>query len=244
MKIAILDAVPSEYIPPSSPLSDAEKFLTLFQEVALQAEFTVYNLATDSVPADVHQYDGYLITGSPLSVLDEVGWIQQLLAFICLLDEHQKKLVGVCFGHQAITQALGGEVARAESGWLVGVSKMTLHASPSWMQPSVATCQIYHVNQDQAIALPMGAQLIASSARCPLSMYTLGDHIFCMQGHPEQPLNAMYAIMEVLKDRIPCEVFNAGVQSLGLPVDRGLVGEWIRKFMVKDDEWTGSNELK
>ena len=234
MKIAILDAVPSEYIPPSSPLTDAEKFLTLFQEVALQAEFTVYNLATDSLPADVHQYDAYLITGSPLGVHDEVEWIQQLLAFIRLLDEHQKKLVGVCFGHQAITQALGGEVARAEGGWLVGVSEIAVHTSPSWMQPSVSTCQIYHINQDQAIKLPHGATLIASSSMCPLSMYAIEDRIFCIQGHPEQPLDSMLAIMEVLKERIPQLVFDEAIQSLGLSVDRALVGEWIRKFILED----------
>ncbi|MFZ4826123.1 MAG: glutamine amidotransferase-related protein [Phototrophicaceae bacterium] len=233
-KIAILDAVPTEYIPPSNPLTDAEKFLTLFQEVALQAEFTVYNLATDPLPTDVHQYDAYLITGSPLGVHDVVEWIQQLLQFIRLLNQYKKKLVGICFGHQAITQALGGEVARAEGGWLVGVSEITLHNFPSWMQPNVSSCQIYHINQDQAIKLPSGAELIASSAHCPLSMYTIEDHIFCMQGHPEQPLDSMLAIMEVLKERIPSQVFNEAIQSLGLSVDRALVGEWIRKFILED----------
>lgn len=238
MKIAILDAVPAEYIVPINPITDAEKFLTLFHEVGLQADFTVYNLAIDALPLDVNQYDAYLITGSPLGVHDDVPWIQHLLQFIRALHQHKRKLVGICFGHQAITQALGGHVARAQSGWLVGVSQVTLHASPSWMQPTVSSCQIYHVNQDQAVMLPPHARLVASSSICPFSMYTIEDHIFCMQGHPEQPLDSMLAIMDVLKDRIPTDVFATAIQSLALPVDRSVVGQWIHHFMLKDQRNT------
>ena len=71
-------------------------------------------------PASVDDYDGYLVTGSAAGVYDDFDWIDPLKAFIRDIHAAGKPLVGVCFGHQIIAQALGGTCIKWPGGWGVG----------------------------------------------------------------------------------------------------------------------------
>ena len=56
---------------------------------------------------------GFLIPGSASSAYDEDPWIAKLCEVIRDLRRDKRQVVGVCFGHQVIAQALGGKVGRA-----------------------------------------------------------------------------------------------------------------------------------
>ena len=83
-------------------------------------EFAVFDVMAEDYPQDIDAVDAYLITGSQFSVYEDLPWIERLLSFIRALNERQKKLVGICFGHQAIAQALGGRTEKARAGGGVG----------------------------------------------------------------------------------------------------------------------------
>lgn len=57
---------------------------------------------------------------------DNDPWILQLIEFVKIAYNARKPLVGICFGHQIIARALGGNVTRSTKGWEVAVEKIDL----------------------------------------------------------------------------------------------------------------------
>jgi GMP synthase-like glutamine amidotransferase len=90
----------------------------------------VYDVRMGEYP-DIDDCDAYLITGSRHGVYEDLPWIPPLLEFIRELHKRRKKLVGICFGHQAVAQALGG---RTEKAAVAGAWVCTAIASvtPQW----------------------------------------------------------------------------------------------------------------
>jgi len=62
------------------------------------------------------------------SAYEDREWIHKLSAYIKKLYEEypSKKIIGICFGHQIVAQALGGKVALNEKGWEIAVRQITL----------------------------------------------------------------------------------------------------------------------
>lgn len=232
MKLGILDAVPPEFLYADNYITDAQKFIDWLTLVGFKGEMVVYNAAEGQFPAQLTDCDAYLITGSPVSVYDSHPWIADLLAFIRQAHAPTIPMVGICFGHQAIAQALGGQVEAAKCGWLFGLHGFDLLTQPAWMPEPVSKCQLYHINQDQVVSLPPDALHLGQSEQCPYSMFSIGDHILAIQGHPEQPLRAMYNFIYNLRDVIPSEVIQSAHASFVQAIpDVTLVGRWVCAFL-------------
>ena len=96
-----------------------------------------YNVIEDEYPRHLDECDGYIITGSRQSVYDDEPWIHRFREFLTELHAAKKKLVGICFGHQLIAEALGGKTARAKVGWGVGVHRNNIVQMKDFMQPPI-----------------------------------------------------------------------------------------------------------
>ena len=70
---------------------------------------------------ELHGHDAFLITGSPAGVYEPRPWIKPLMDFIRSADG--AKMVGVCFGHQVMAEALGGHVQKSAKGWSAGLHR-------------------------------------------------------------------------------------------------------------------------
>jgi GMP synthase-like glutamine amidotransferase len=84
-------------------------------------------------------YDLVVLMGSPWSVYEDQvqGWLLPELSFIRRRIEAGAPLLGICFGAQAMSAALGGSVwhaARPEYGW-TKIEPSTGHIAPGpWFQ--------------------------------------------------------------------------------------------------------------
>ena len=165
---------------------DAHRFRDLFDALDdVRFSYRIYMTIGGELPEDIDEQDAYLITGSPLSVLDDLEWLPALYDFIRTCHAAKKPLLGACFGHQAIAVALGGKVERAQVGWNVGVENCAFATSKPWMEPYVSDMPLYVFHQDQVTQLPAEAELLGGSNKCPNASFAVGNHIFTTQAHPE-----------------------------------------------------------
>ena len=88
----------------------------LFKKLDPSATLKIFDVVEGEYPSKRDEYDGYIITGSRLSVYDDEQWIADLEEYIRQLHKYQKPLIGICFGHQLIAQALGGKSGDSDKG--------------------------------------------------------------------------------------------------------------------------------
>ena len=74
------------------------------------ADFVEYHVAGGDIPADP-DVDGAIVTGSKSSVYWDEAWIDETVAWVSEAIDRGLPTLGVCFGHQLVASAIGGEVA-------------------------------------------------------------------------------------------------------------------------------------
>jgi len=233
MKLGILqcDSVLTQYQPRFGDYP--EMLIELCQRIDNTLEFHVFNVTQGHYPDNVANYDGYITTGSKASAYDDTPWISTLSDYIKMLDAQKIKLIGICFGHQLIAQALGGETRKAEAGWGVGVANMPIRHIKAWMHPLKSAYSLLVSHQDQVIKLPEHAELLAGDSFCPNAMFQIGSHILSLQGHPEFSKDYAATLMDYREKNIGPLAYQQGKSSLQQPVDDNLLAQWILAFIAQ-----------
>ena len=139
-------------------------------------DFEVYPVVDGVFPTGHAAADGWLITGSRHGAYEEHDWIPPLEQLIRDIRDASQPLVGICFGHQIIAQALGGKVEKFGGGWAVGATEYDLGGE-------TITLNAWH--QDQVTELPEGAKTVGSNAFCANAVLAYGEQIWTIQPHPE-----------------------------------------------------------
>ncbi|KAK4757559.1 hypothetical protein SAY87_018860 [Trapa incisa] len=145
---------------------------------------------------ELHKYDGFVLSGSPYDAYGNDLWIHKLCFFLQTLYHMEKKVLGICFGHQVLCRALGGRVGKSITGWDIGLRKVRIvkdcllndlvgaeYAEEAPLPPN--SLAIIECHQDEVWEVPSGAEIIAFSEKTGVEMFTFGDHIMGIQGHPE-----------------------------------------------------------
>ena len=96
-------------------------------------DYVVYPVIDGVLPERADEVDAWLVTGSRFGAYDDAPWIRPLEAFLRAAMAAHVPIVGICFGHQLLAQAMGAKVEKAEAGWGVGPHAYELVARPSWL---------------------------------------------------------------------------------------------------------------
>jgi GMP synthase-like glutamine amidotransferase len=196
-------------------------------------DWSVYDLQAGRLPERAEDNDAYLITGSSSGVYDADPWIGRMIEFL-REAKGRAKLIGICFGHQAMAEAFGGKVIKSPKGWAIGLHSYDVRKAEPWMDPQDAIA-LPASHQDQVVESPPAARVLAASSFTPYAMFEYEDQpAISIQPHPEfDPAYAEALIENRRGTRYTEAEADAGVASLRRPNDRARVGEWIRRFLAE-----------
>ena len=226
IRIAILETG----TPPPALKAAHGDYPAMFRDLLGEAfVFETFDVQAGALP-DPAALDAAIITGSPAGVYESAGWIAGLLDWI-RAAKGRTKLVGVCFGHQAMAQALGGRVEKSDRGWGVGLHRYEVLSPEPWMTPGAATVAIPASHQDQVVEKPSDARVLLRSDFTPFAGLAWGEDAISMQPHPEFTPAFATGLTAGRHDRIDPALVARAVDSLKAADDRAMVAEWIKAFL-------------
>ncbi len=192
--------------------------------------YTRYDVRAGGLPGDPGECDAYVVTGSAAGVNDSLPWTGSLVAFL-RAARGRARLIGICFGHQAIAHAFGGRVEKAPQGWGLGITRYVLERPIAGLPPQVAAMASH---QDQVIEPPAGATVIASTAFTPCAAlaYPHGEAL-TLQFHPE--FDAAYGRALIGAHAAP-DIDDAlrsrALGSMAAPGDNAAIGDWLNRYLA------------
>jgi GMP synthase-like glutamine amidotransferase len=228
MKVAVLETGR----PPGNLAEEFGDYPTMFaQLLGLGFEIESFDVQAGEFP-DPATHDVYMITGSPAGVYDPLPWIEPLQQFI--REASHAKMIGICFGHQVMAEALGGHVEKSDKGWGAGLHSYTVVRSEPWID-TARVISIPASHQDQVVVQPPNTDVVAASDFTPFAALAWTDRpAISFQFHPEFSPAFAKALIEKRYDAVPNP--DAAIASLDAPNDNAVVAHWIRNFLNGDYE--------
>jgi GMP synthase-like glutamine amidotransferase len=223
MKIAVLETG----VPPEPLVEEFGSYPDMFARLlGTGFEIESYDVQAGRFPT-ANGHGAYLVTGSPAGVYDPYPWIAPLQDFI--RGAADAKMVGVCFGHQVMAEALGGHVIKSPKGWGAGLQRYdVVHAEP-WLNGEREVA-IPASHQDQVVRQPPNTEVVARSDFTPFASLAWTDRqAISFQFHPEFSPAYAKALIQKRYDRVNQP--DAAIASLDAPNDNDRVGGWIRRFL-------------
>ena len=162
MRIGILQCGQSPDVLKASLGDYPDMFVKLLADRGF--DFRTFHVEEMQFPATIHDADGWLLTGSRHGAYEDHAFIPPLEDFIRRAYAEGVPMVGVCFGHQIIAQALGGKVVKNPEGWAVGAQDYDFDGEK-------VTLNAWH--QDQVVSLPEGAEVVGRNASVSYTHLTL-----------------------------------------------------------------------
>ena len=228
MKLAILETG----VPPGDLATRFGDYPAMFGALlGGEVEIEAFDAQRGQLP-DPGAHEACLITGSPAGVYDPLPWIAPLMDFIRAASG--SKMVGVCFGHQAMAEALGGQVVKSDKGFGAGLHRYRIMRTEPWMDER-ATISIPASHQDQVVVQPPNTEVVARSDFTPFTALAWTDRpAISFQFHPEFTTEFAKALIEKRYDAVSNP--DAAIASLDAPNDTAVVGRWIRNFLTGETE--------
>ncbi|WP_417517508.1 glutamine amidotransferase-related protein [Minwuia sp.] len=195
----------------------------------MDVAFTTFPVLDDRWPSGPDACDGWLITGSRFGVYDDEPWIPPLMAFIRDAAAARVPILGICFGHQIVAEAMGGKAVKSPRGWGAGIHRYCFA-----MDGTERILPMLVSHQDQVVAVPPGATVLGGSDHCPFGVLEYDAPILTVQFHPEfDPALSASILRERAGITIPEAVATKALDSLGTPPENRAAGAWMGAWLAR-----------
>lgn len=212
---------------PDALIAESGDYPSMFMRLLQGHGFTFksYAVVDMEFPQDIHDCDGWLITGSRHGAYEDHPWIPLLEDFIRKAYAAKVPLVGICFGHQIIAQALGGKVEQFQGGWSVGATDYDFGGK-------TLTLNSWH--RDQVVEAPPGAEVAATNPFCANAALVYDDRAFTVQAHPEFRSEFVDGLMRTRgRGVVPDRLLDEALARLDTPIDDQPIANRIADFFKR-----------
>lgn len=131
---------------------------------------------------------GVVVTGSPAMVTDRAEWSERTAAWLKTLVEREVPVLGICYGHQLLAHALGGQVGPHPAGIEIGtveVQSLPAAENDPLFAPLPRTFRAQVVHEQTVVQLPAEAVALAHNGHEPHHAFRVGPCAWGIQFHPE-----------------------------------------------------------
>ncbi len=211
-----------------------EMFYRMFDAAGESFDYDVVR-AHDGAPLpDPTRLEGIIVTGSPAGVYDDFPWLDPLRDFIRRAYAAKTPMVGICFGHQIMAAALGGDVRKSEKGWGIGRHVYDVVERPAFLGGQRPQFAVAVSHQDQVITPPAEAEVFLRSDFTPNAalLYRNGRAI-SFQSHPEFEDDYAIALAKIKKGRTPDDNIEKALASMSRASDSREVAGYVGAFLKR-----------
>ena len=198
-----------------------------------QGQYAVVDVRTET-PPDPLGAAMFVITGSSANVPTREPWMKRTEAWLREVVAHKTPTFGICFGHQILAQALGGEVQKNPRGREIGTTTIerTAHDPIFEGLPETFEANVTHV--DSVVRLPRGAEILARSSREDYHAIRFTETCYGVQFHPEIDAEVMRGYVHTRREILAAEGFD--VDALLSQIGEGEPGRqtlrnFVRRFL-------------
>ncbi len=157
-------------------------------------------------PSDVA---GVIITGSSSSVTERAPWMLRAEEYLRGLAERRVPTFGICFGHQLLGQALGGEVTKNPRGREIGTVELELVGEDELLTGAAPPCRANATHVDTVARLPPGARVLGRTRLEAHAAVRFGETVWGVQFHPEMDRAVIRRYLNVRRRLLESEGLDA-----------------------------------
>jgi len=171
--------------------------------------------------------DVVITTGATGSVYDREPWSERAGDWLLGAMGEGCPILGVCYGHQLLAQALGGRVERSPAGPEMGTYPVRVLVDDPLFEGLGRRFGVHQAHWDAVVEPPPGAVVLAGSGRCGVQAMAIGDRVRSVQWHPEFFAEATAGFVRLYREALGPD-FEACLASVHEPPDQGRL---LRNFL-------------
>jgi GMP synthase (glutamine-hydrolysing) len=203
--------------------------------------FLIVDVSRGQILPGYDEISAIAITGSHAMVTDHFDWSERTASWLPGAVERNIPVLGICFGHQLLAYAMGGQVASIPDGLefgtvAVNLTKFAQKDRLFSLLPEKVYFQATHTQS--VVRLPPGANLLASTYWDDHHAFVVGDCAWGVQFHPEFDADIVNRYIEILRDHLqskklnPDELIN---QSFDTPFGEKFLKRFVEIVIEKNN---------